>query len=116
MPAYVASKHAVLGLTKTAAGEVARDGIRVNAVCPGPVETRMIQSLAEQLNPKDPNSIADKYKAALPTGRYTQPEEIANVVLFLCSELAGNITGAHFVVDGGRTATGGAVTAILNKR
>ncbi|HUA51654.1 MAG TPA: glucose 1-dehydrogenase [Candidatus Sulfotelmatobacter sp.] len=116
MPAYVASKHAVLGLTKTAAGEVAREGIRVNAVCPGPVETRMIQSLAEQLNPKDPNSIADKYKAALPTGRYTQPEEIANMVLFLCSELAGNITGAHFVIDGGRTATGGAVTAILNKR
>src|SRR5579872_4358195 len=73
MPAYVASKHAVIGLTKTAAGEGARDGSRGNAVCPGPVETRMIQSLAEQLNPKAPNSIADKYKAALPTGRYTQP-------------------------------------------
>src|SRR5207253_2989835 len=54
MPAYVASKHAVIGLTKTAAGEVARSGVGVNAVCPGPVDTRMIHSLERQLNPADP--------------------------------------------------------------
>ncbi len=112
MPAYVASKHAVLGLTKTAAGEVARQGIRVNAVCPGPVDTRMIHSLEAQLSPDDPKAIEARYQASLPTGRYTTVEEIANMVLFLCSDLASNTTGGQFVVDGGRTATGGAVTNI----
>ncbi|MBI3515088.1 MAG: glucose 1-dehydrogenase [Proteobacteria bacterium] len=115
MPAYVASKHAVLGLTKTAAGEVARDGIRINAVCPGPVDTRMIQSLAQQLNPDDPSVITARYQASLPSGRYSQPEEVANIVLYLCSEYSTNITGAHFVIDGGRGATGGAVTSILKR-
>ena len=110
MPAYVASKHAVIGLTKTAAGEVARQGIRVNAVCPGPVDTRMIHALEEQLSPGNPAAMAARYQASLPTGRYTTVEEIANMVLFLCSDLAGNTTGGQFVVDGGRTATGGAVT------
>jgi NAD(P)-dependent dehydrogenase (short-subunit alcohol dehydrogenase family) len=110
MPAYVASKHAVIGLTKTAAGEVARAGVRVNAVCPGPIDTRMIHSLESMLNPADPASIGDRYQANIPIGRYGTAEEVANVVMFLCSDLAGNITGAQYVVDGGRTATGGAVT------
>ena len=113
MPAYVASKHAVIGLTKTAAGEVARLGIRVNAVCPGPVDTRMIHSLEEQLSPGNASAISDRYQAAQPTGRYTTAEEIANMVLFLCSDLAANTTGGQFVVDGGRTATGGAVTNLV---
>jgi NAD(P)-dependent dehydrogenase (short-subunit alcohol dehydrogenase family) len=113
MPAYVASKHAVIGLTKTAAGEVARQGIRVNAVCPGPVDTRMIHSLEEQLAPGNAQSIGQRYQAAQPTGRYTTAEEIANMVLFLCSDLASNTTGGQFVVDGGRTATGGAVTSLM---
>jgi NAD(P)-dependent dehydrogenase (short-subunit alcohol dehydrogenase family) len=112
MPAYVASKHAVIGLTKTAAGEVARAGVRVNAVCPGPVDTRMIHSLEEQLDPNDPAAVGRRYQAALPTGRYTTPQEIANMVLFLCSDLASNITGGQYVVDGGRSAVGGAVTSI----
>ena len=113
MPAYVASKHAVIGLTKTSAGEVARQGIRVNAVCPGPVDTRMIHSLEQQLSPDDPEMVSRKYQGAIPSGRYTTPEEIANMVLFLSSDLASNITGAQYVVDGGRTATGGAVTNAL---
>jgi NAD(P)-dependent dehydrogenase (short-subunit alcohol dehydrogenase family) len=115
MPAYVASKHAVIGLTKTAAGEVARQGIRVNAVCPGPVDTRMIHALEQQLAPDDPASITAKYQAALPTGRYSTVEEIANMVLFLCSDLASNTTGGQFVVDSGRTATGGAVTSLASR-
>src|SRR5690349_14768666 len=78
MPAYVASKHAVIGLTKTAAGEVARHGVRVNAVCPGPVDTRMIHSLEQQLNPADPASVSRRYQSAIPMGRYVTPEEIGN--------------------------------------
>ena len=110
MPAYVASKNAVIGLTKTAAGEVARSGVRVNAVCPGPIDTRMIHSLESMLSPNDPGSIGERYQSNIPIGRYGTADEVANVVLFLCSDLAGNITGAQYVVDGGRTATGGAVT------
>jgi NAD(P)-dependent dehydrogenase (short-subunit alcohol dehydrogenase family) len=113
MPAYVASKHAVIGLTKAAAGEVARQGIRVNAVCPGPVDTRMIHALETMIHPADPASVNRRYQAAIPSGRYSKPEEIANVVLFLCSDLALNITGAQFLVDGGRVATGGAVTQAM---
>ncbi len=115
MPAYVASKHAVIGLTKATAGEVARQGIRVNAVCPGPVDTRMIHSLEAMLNPDDPGAIGARYQAAQPTGRYTTPEEIANMVLFLCSDLASNTTGGQFVVDGGRTATGGAASNLAGR-
>jgi NAD(P)-dependent dehydrogenase (short-subunit alcohol dehydrogenase family) len=113
MPAYVASKHAVIGLTKTAAGEVARAGVRVNCVCPGPIDTRMIHSLESMLNPDDPKSVENRYQANIPIGRYGTAEEVANLVIFLSSDLASNITGAQYVVDGGRTATGGAVTNSL---
>ena len=56
--------------------------------------------------------VAERYQNMLPIGRYGTPEEVANLVLFLCSDLAGNITGAQYVVDGGRTAVGGSVTAM----
>lgn len=112
MPAYVASKHAVIGLTKAAAGEVGRQGVRVNAVCPGPVDTRMIHAIERQIDPSDPDGVGRRYQAGIPSGRYTTPEEIAEVVLFLCSERAGNVNGAQWVVDGGRTAVGGAVTTV----
>jgi NAD(P)-dependent dehydrogenase (short-subunit alcohol dehydrogenase family) len=105
-PAYVASKHAVIGLTKAAAGEVARQGVRVNAVCPGPVDTVAMRRLEEQIAPEDPDGLTARNRAAQPTGRYSTPEEVANVVLFLCSDLASNTTGAQYVVDGGRSATG----------
>jgi NAD(P)-dependent dehydrogenase (short-subunit alcohol dehydrogenase family) len=110
MPAYVASKHAVIGLTKTASGEVGRSGVRVNAVCPGPIDTRMIHAVESMLNPNDPNAVGARYQQSIPLGRYGTAEEVANLVQFLCSDLAGNITGAQYVVDGGRTATGGAVS------
>ena len=100
----------MIGLTKTAAGEVGRSGVRVNAVCPGPIDTRMIHALEAVLNPDDPAAVGARYQSSIPLGRYGTAEEVANIVQFLCSDLASNITGAHYVVDGGRTATGGAVT------
>ncbi|MBR0681318.1 glucose 1-dehydrogenase [Roseomonas eburnea] len=104
MPAYVASKHAVIGLTKVAAGELGPLGIRVNAVCPGPIATRMIEDIARQVSPNNPEGVEERYTAGIPLRRYGTAEEVANVVLFLCSDLAGNVTGAQYVVDGGRTA------------
>ena len=111
MPAYVASKHAVVGLTKCAAGEVGAHGVRVNAVCPGPIDTRMVRDLQRQMNPSDPDAARKSYEASIPIGRFGTAQEVANVVLFLCSDLAGNITGAQYAVDGGRTAAPGAVTS-----
>jgi NAD(P)-dependent dehydrogenase (short-subunit alcohol dehydrogenase family) len=111
MPAYVASKHGVIGLTKCAAGEVGRHGIRVNAVCPGPIDTRMIRDLQHQMNPQDPAAARASYESSIPIGRFGTAEEVANVVVFLCSDLASNVTGAQYTVDGGRTATPGAVTS-----
>lgn len=110
MPAYVASKHAVIGVTKCAAGEVAAHGVRVNAVCPGPIDTRMIRDIQKQMSPQDPDRVRASYESSIPLGRYGTPDEVANVVLFLCSDLAANVTGSHYSVDGGRTATPGAVT------
>ena len=115
MAPYVASKHAVIGLTKTVSGEVAQHGIRINAVCPGPVDTRMIHSVTAQISPTDAAAVAQRYAAAIPLGRFSTPDEIANTVMFLCSDYASGITGAQYVIDGGRTATGGAVTVIGKK-
>ncbi|HEY4041607.1 MAG TPA: glucose 1-dehydrogenase [Rhodopila sp.] len=107
MPAYVASKHGVLGLTKVAATDVAGFGVRVNAVCPGPVETRMMRSLEAQRNPNNPESVHAAYSAGIPTGRYALPEDIAGAVMYLCSDLSGDVTGTHIVIDGGRSGSGG---------
>ncbi|MEM6497235.1 MAG: glucose 1-dehydrogenase [Pseudomonadota bacterium] len=112
MSTYCASKHAVLGIVRSVSGEVARSGVRVNAVCPGPVQTRMIEDVARKISPDDPEGVKVRYEAAIPSGRYSTAEEIADVVLFLCSDGAANVTGMHFTIDGGRTATGGAVTNV----
>jgi NAD(P)-dependent dehydrogenase (short-subunit alcohol dehydrogenase family) len=111
MAAYVASKHGVMGLTKVASADVAPHGIRVNAICPGPVETRMMRSLEALRNPDDPGSVIAANRAATPTGRYALPEEVANAVIYLCSDLSGDITGTHLVIDGGRSGSGGAARA-----
>jgi NAD(P)-dependent dehydrogenase (short-subunit alcohol dehydrogenase family) len=81
--------------------EMIRQGIRVNAVCPGPVDTRMIHALEEQISPANPAAVGERYQAAIPSGRYATVDEIANMVLFLCSDLASNTTGGQFVVDQG---------------
>jgi len=97
-PAYVASKHAVVGLTKNAALDYAKQGIRVNAVCPGIIHTPMIDRVAGG----DPGVI-EQLIAAKPMGRLGQPEEIAGTVVFLCSSSASFITGQAIAVDGGWT-------------
>jgi 3alpha(or 20beta)-hydroxysteroid dehydrogenase len=102
--AYSASKHAVIGITKSAAKGLAGDGIRVNAVCPGYIETRMIEALEEAANPADPEAARRANSALVPLRRYGKPEEIAAFVAFLCSDDASYITGGAFTIDGGRLA------------
>jgi NAD(P)-dependent dehydrogenase (short-subunit alcohol dehydrogenase family) len=104
MAAYAASKHAIIGLTRTAAGEVGRQGVRVNAICPGPIQTRMMQSLAEKLNPAEPVAVVRANTARNPMGRYGEPDEVARVVVFLASDEAAYVNGAAWLIDGGRTA------------
>lgn len=102
--AYGASKHAVVGMTKTAAVELAPAGIRVNAVCPAPIETRMMRSLESQLSPDDPESVKKVVTDTIPVGRYGEPDEVAALVAFLCSDDASYITGGIYPIDGGRMA------------
>ncbi len=102
--AYGTSKWATVGLTKSVAGEVAAQGIRVNAVCPSPVDNRMMRSLEEQANPDDPEGMQAQFAAGIPMGRYATNKEIATAVAHLVSDDASFITGAIVPVDGGMTA------------
>lgn len=98
MSTYCAMKHAVAGLTKAAAVEYARNGIRTNCIAPGFVVTPMTQHWAES------NAFTDMFFAQNISGRAAQPHEIAPTVLHLCSDAASFINGATFVIDGGQTA------------
>ena len=102
--AYTASKHAVIGMTKVAALEYARQGIRVNAVCPAPTATEMVYGLERAIAPDDPESFRERFSASIPFGRYGEPAEIAAVVAFLAGPQASFMTGAAVSVDGGMLA------------
>lgn len=96
---YSASKHAVVGMTKTAAVEYAKSGIRVNSLCPGAVKTPMLARMLEREPGRD-----KKLKAAHPMGRIAEPAEVASAALWLCSEQASFVTGHQLAIDGGLTA------------
>ena len=98
--AYTASKHAVVGLTRTAALELAPRGIRVNAVCPAPIETNMVKALEAGAG----SGARERLTATLPLRRFGEPAEVAALVAFLCSRDAAYITGGLYTIDGGATA------------
>jgi len=103
MPAYSASKHGVLGLTKTAALEYAQSGIRVNAVCPGPAQTPLVDNMLID-QPEAADEIMNSITRRLPMGRIGQPEEIGEAIMWLCSDGASFATGVALPVDGGFVA------------
>ena len=102
--AYVASKHAVVGLMKSAAQELASQNIRVNTVNPGPIANRMMESIEQQASPESPQTIHQGFEQQVPLKRYGRNEEVANMALFLASDESSYSTGSQFVVDGGFTS------------
>ncbi len=101
--AYCASKHGVVGLTKAAALDYAKAGIRVNAVCPGPIRTPILETA--MLGDPDPKAAEALRIAAVPLGRIGSPEEVAEAVVWLCSDAASFVTGLAMPVDGGWLAS-----------
>lgn len=104
MAGYIASKHAVAGLTKTAALEAAPHGIRVNAVAPAAIDTQMLTAIQNNISPDDPESAAAAIRQGIPVGRFGTPLEVAQIVLFLASEKSSFVTGSIYNVDGGMQA------------
>lgn len=104
LSAYSISKHAVIGLTRSAANELAALGVRVNAVCPGPIDTAMGQQLDAGYSPQNPQAGHERVQSRIPMARYGKSEEVAALVCFLLSDEASYITGAAYPVDGGMTA------------
>ncbi|MGC4411277.1 SDR family oxidoreductase, partial [Rhizobium sp. ST-5] len=103
LSAYVASKHGVNGLTRNAALEYAKAGIRVNSVCPAGIDTRMLDSLADQATGGKMTS-RQMMDGLHPMGRIGTPDEVAGLIVWLCSAEAGFMTGAVVPVDGGYVA------------
>lgn len=102
--AYSASKHAVVGMTKTAALEVAEYGVRVNSIHPSYAKTQMMDIVEAGNNPDDPDAVRRELVKTIPLGRYGEAEDIANLVLFLASDESQFITGEQIRVDGGMGA------------
>jgi NAD(P)-dependent dehydrogenase (short-subunit alcohol dehydrogenase family) len=101
---YSASKHAVIGLTKSAALECTTTGVRVNCVCPGLIDSRMLSAIIEGRNPGNAPVPNDKIVDRIPARRLGQASEVASIVAFLASDEASYVSGSAYTVDGGRTA------------
>jgi 3alpha(or 20beta)-hydroxysteroid dehydrogenase len=102
--AYTASKHAVIGLTRSAAIELVRRGIRVNAICPAPIETPMARELEQGFARDNPARAHERFAASIPMRRFGEPDEVAALVVFLLSADASYINGGIYTVDGGSMA------------
>jgi NAD(P)-dependent dehydrogenase (short-subunit alcohol dehydrogenase family) len=102
---YSASKHAVIGLTRSAALECSATGVRVNCVCPGLIDSRMLSAIIEGRNPRNAPVPNDKIVERIPARRLGQASEVASIVAFLASDEASYVSGAAYTVDGGRTAS-----------
>ncbi|MGA7817319.1 SDR family NAD(P)-dependent oxidoreductase [Caballeronia sp.] len=100
MIGYVASKHAVVGLTRAAAFELGKYNIRVNAVCPAPIDTQLMRDVEIGFSKEDPDAARRLFSAAIPLGRYGTTDEVADLVCFLLSDNARFISGAAIPVDG----------------
>lgn len=100
---YVASKHAVSGLTKNAALEYAEDGILVNAIAPGAILTPMVEEAFRQMNPQDPKQAEQAFSQSNPSKRLGLPEEVAKLVVFLMSEDCAYVNGQIIAIDGGQS-------------
>ena len=101
---YSTSKHAVIGLMKSAAKECAQKNIRVNSINPSPVETRMMRSIEEGFMPGGAEEAKGMMVSNIPLGRYGEPEDVAKLMLFLASDESSFITGSVYAIDGGSTA------------
>ena len=101
---YITSKHAVMGLMKSAALEGAEHNIRVNTVNPGPIETRMMRQIELNASPDNPGAMKDMLLQNIPMHRYGTAQEVANMIAFLSSASASYCTGNYYGVDGGLTA------------
>jgi NAD(P)-dependent dehydrogenase (short-subunit alcohol dehydrogenase family) len=102
--AYTASKHAVVGMTKLAAVELAGSGIRVNAVCPAPTATEMVFAMERSVSPESPDAVRKGMTRMIPMGRYGEPSEIAQLIVFLASDASSFMTGTAIPIDGGLKA------------
>jgi NAD(P)-dependent dehydrogenase (short-subunit alcohol dehydrogenase family) len=101
---YITSKHAVVGMMRSVSQEYATRGIRINTVNPAPIETRMMRSLEQGVAPGQEAAAKNEFSKMMPMGRYGEPEEVAGLMAFLCSDEASYCTGGVYSVDGGASA------------
>jgi len=104
MLGYVTSKHAIIGIMRVAAKEMADRKVRVNTVHPGLVDSRMMRSIEDGMNPGDGESAKEKLMEQIPMGRYAKAEDVTNMITFLFSDESSYASGSQFVVDGGYTS------------